>query len=53
MGAKKAEKEIESIRMVCVGLGSSVLDLLEKEGIDMRKEVTNYFAERFDDAEGR
>ena len=51
-GKNKAEK-IESIRMTCVGLGNSVFDLKEWGGIDMRKEVTNYFAERFEDAEGR
>ena len=39
--------------MACVGLGNAVLDLLEKERIDMRKEVTDYFAERFDEPEGR
>ena len=53
MATMKVEKEMESIRMTCVGLGNSVLDLMEKEGVDMRKEVTNYIAERFEDGEGR
>ena len=50
---KNKEKKIENIRMACVGLGNSLLCLMVEEGIDMRKEVTNYFAERFEDAEGR
>ena len=55
MNTKKAdvEKEMESVRMICVGLGNAVFDLIEKERIDMRKEVTEYFAKRFEKPEGR
>lgn len=48
MDVKKVEKEIESIRMSCVGLGNAVWDLKESSGIDMRQEVINYFAEKFE-----
>lgn len=47
MVTMKVEKEMESIRMTCVGLANTISDMKEKEGIDMRKEVINYFVERF------
>ena len=49
---KNKKRKIEKIRVACVKLGGNVLDLMEEDGIDMRKEVTNHFAARFGDTGG-
>ena len=47
---KSEEKEIESIRMAAVGLTNEILDFKEC-GIDMRKEIVDYFHEKLEVSE--
>lgn len=47
MVTMKVEKEMEDIRMTCVGLGNTILDMKKTQGVDMRKEAIDYFVERF------
>jgi len=38
---------VKSFILNRVGLGNTIIDMKEMQGVDMRKEVINYFVERF------